>query len=69
MISAERIIAYETGELSPPEMVEMFSEMIADGTVWHLQGSYGRTAAALIESGWIASDGTIDHDRIAEDTD
>jgi len=31
--------------------VAMFQEMINDGTVWQLQGSYGRTAQALIAGG------------------
>ena len=29
----------------------MFQEMIDDGSVWKLQGSYGRMATALIEDG------------------
>jgi hypothetical protein len=29
----------------------MFQEMINDGSVWELQGAYGRTAVYLIEQG------------------
>jgi len=45
------IMDYEGGELSEDEMIEGFQQLISRGTVWHLQGSYGRTAAALIDAG------------------
>ena len=45
------IIDYEAGELEGDDIVEGFQHLIDDGTVWSLQGSYGRAAAALIESG------------------
>jgi hypothetical protein len=55
----DQIIEYESGELNDKEIIEMFSEMIQDGTVWQLQGSYGRTASAFIESGWLDEKGNI----------
>ena len=45
------IIAYEGGELSDEQLIEGFQHMIDDGSVWNLQGHYGRTAAALIRAG------------------
>ncbi len=45
------IIRYETGEADEDEIIEGFQHLIDTGTVWHLQGHYGRTAAALIEAG------------------
>lgn len=45
------IIAFEEGEQDEQDTVEMFQRMINDGSVWKLQGSYGRTAMDLIESG------------------
>lgn len=45
------IMRYEAGEASYDETVEGFQQMIDDGTVWQLQGSYGRTAERLIERG------------------
>lgn len=45
------ICSYEAGECSDDEIVEGFQAMINDGTVWSLQGSYGRAAADLISSG------------------
>ena len=45
------IMAFEEGELDEDQTVQMFQEMIDDGSVWSFQGSYGRTAMDLIESG------------------
>lgn len=45
------IIGYEDGELSEEEVISGFQELINSGIVWDLQGSYGRMASALIESG------------------
>lgn len=44
------IIAYEQGDLSDEDTIKMFQAMINDGSVWGLQGHYGRTAQALIEA-------------------
>lgn len=59
MTLVDKIIAYETGELSNSETLELFSELIKTGQVWQLQGSYGRTAHALIERGYLDKDGNI----------
>ena len=48
----DRIIAYEDGDLDDDEMIELFQALIDDGKVWSLQGSYGRTAKALIDAGY-----------------
>jgi hypothetical protein len=42
---------YEQGELEEEETIELFQHLIDVGLVWQLQGSYGRTAQALIEQG------------------
>jgi hypothetical protein len=52
MVDICKIIDYECGELSDEETIAMFQEMIDDGSVWSLQGHYGRTAAALIDAGY-----------------
>ena len=46
------IIRYEGGEVTDDEVIENFQRMIDDGSVWGLQGSYGRFAAYLIEQGY-----------------
>lgn len=45
------VMRYENGELEEDEIIEGFQHLIDDGTVWELQGSYGRTARNLIEAG------------------
>ena len=45
------IEAYEFGLLDDDETVILFQSLIDSGLAWQLQGSYGRTAVALIEDG------------------
>lgn len=47
-----KIIAFEGGELDFDEQVELFQELIDSGLAWKLQGTYTRTAKALIEAGY-----------------
>lgn len=53
MNQIDRIISYEQGELSDDEIIELFQELVSTGQAWMLQGSYGRTAKALIEAGFV----------------
>jgi hypothetical protein len=48
-----QITAYEMGELDDTEAVELFQELVNNGMAWQLQGSYGRTAMALIDNGLV----------------
>jgi hypothetical protein len=66
MTTVDQIIAYEQGELGAVDTVELFSELVKDGTAWVLQGSYGRAAQSLIDQGFLAEDGTVDRERLAE---
>ena len=43
--------------MSNLEILQLFSELINNGMAWTLQGSYGRTASALIDAGYISEDG------------
>lgn len=45
------LIRYETQNCDEEDVVEGFQHLINSGLAWQLQGSYGRTAAALIDAG------------------
>ena len=47
------IMAYEGGEMSEEDAIKMFQKLVDSGDVWRLQGSYGRTAMAMLEAGVI----------------
>ena len=49
----DRIIAFETGELDNDKTIELFQYLVDTGLAWSLQGSYGRMAQAMIESGHV----------------
>ena len=51
MIDVNKIIKYESGEMSQEEVIEFFQGLIDSGLAWTLQGHYGRTALKLIEWG------------------
>lgn len=55
----DMIMSYEQGDLSDEDTLELFSRLIKSGLAWKLQGSYGRTAKALIDAGRISSKGDI----------
>jgi hypothetical protein len=50
---ANRISDYEIGELDYEETVKLFQDLVDTGIIHSLQGHYGRTAHAMIESGEI----------------
>lgn len=50
----ERIIKFEQGDLEDHEIIAMFQDLLDNETVWQLQGSYGRTAKKLLDTGHIA---------------
>lgn len=53
MIDIDTLIAYETGQLAEEDTIAFFQTLVDTGLVWRLQGSYGRTAAVLIEEGLV----------------
>lgn len=56
---ARDIIDYEQGDLSALQTLELFGLLIREEAIGNLQGSYGRTAAALIENGYLNEAGDI----------
>ena len=50
MKNIDKIIEYETEGLAEQDEIEFFQKIINDGSVWHLQGSYGRRASELLEA-------------------
>ena len=44
-------IAYENGDMDEYEVIDFFQRLVDTGMINHLQGHYGRTAQALIDSG------------------
>ena len=47
-----KIIDFESGLMDQEEVISFFQELIDTGMAWTLQGSYGRTATALIKAGY-----------------
>ena len=48
----DKIMDFESGTLSKEDTIALFQELIDTGMAYQLQGSYGRTAEALIEAGY-----------------
>lgn len=49
----DAMMAWESGELDGDETVALFQTLVDNGMAWSLQGSYGRAAAHLIETGQV----------------
>lgn len=52
MPNIDQLIAFENGELDDDAVIEFIQDGIDKGWVWKLQGFYGRTARALIDTGY-----------------
>lgn len=50
---------YESGSLSNNTTIELFADLVKNGSAWSLQGHYGRTATFLIKEGYISKDGKV----------
>ena len=49
----DKIMKYEDGAMTEPEMIEFFQGLVDTGLAWELQGRYGRTARDLILAGLV----------------
>ena len=47
-----QMMDFENGDLNEQQTIELFQQLIDSGTVWHLQGFYGRMASELIRNGY-----------------
>lgn len=47
------ILEFEEGEITEERLIELFQHLVDTGQAWTLQGTYGRTAMALIEAGLV----------------
>ena len=52
----ERIAAYECGELTQEQVIQLFQELCDSRIILELQGHYGRLAFQLWEAGLITLD-------------
>jgi hypothetical protein len=55
----DSIIRFESGETSPTETLDLFSELISTRQIAGLQGYYHRYAADLIRAGYLSPTGEI----------
>lgn len=53
------IMDYEGGDIQPEAFLELFSHLVKTGQAWSLQGTYGRTAHQLIDTGYLDRTGKI----------
>jgi len=53
----DKIMDYESGQMSEEEMIEFFQELVDTGIISSLQGSYQRTAMGLYQAGLIHKPG------------
>jgi hypothetical protein len=54
-----KIMDFESGNMDDKEFIDFFAELVKTGMAWSLQGTYGRTAAGLIEAEYIDQDGNV----------
>lgn len=55
----DKIIEFESGEMSDEDTLAFFAELVKTGTINHLQGSYQRTAVNLLRQGYIDQAGNV----------
>ena len=53
------LMEYEAGTLDDDRTLDLFAGLVQTGMAWTLQGSYGRTAMAMIREGWLSKTGEI----------
>ncbi|HEY5989232.1 MAG TPA: hypothetical protein VIV12_23060 [Streptosporangiaceae bacterium] len=56
-MDVSRISAFEQGELSDDDTLDLFADLIRTGAIWRMQAAYRHCAADLIEQGLVSGDG------------
>lgn len=60
------IMDWEVGEGTTLGFIALFAYLVKTGKAWSLQGSYGRTAKALIDEGLMNDKGEVNHAELAD---
>lgn len=50
------LLDWTNGDLSGPESLELFADLVNTGYAWTLEGHIGREAQRLIDSGMLVAD-------------
>ena len=58
-MNIDTMMAYESGELNEAETINFFAELVKTKMAWSLQGHYGRVASAMIDAGFISTEGEV----------
>ena len=66
---ADKLFAYEAGELNEEETIELFQYMVDTGFAWELQGRIQRTAQDYIDAGLVTLPSPDQPDPEEEQTD
>jgi hypothetical protein len=61
-----RIMDYESGELGPRQVLELFSDLAKSGTLSHLQGAYHRQYMVFRGAGLLDENDDICDEALAE---
>lgn len=49
----DKIMDFESGQMTEEEIIKFFQELIDSGLAWTLQGTYGQMAQSLIDQGLV----------------
>ena len=52
-------------QFTPTEEMELLAALVADGTIWELQGFYGSLGGAALEAGLITPEGRVTEEGYA----
>lgn len=52
-VTVDELVSWESNELSHEQELDLFQRLVNSGLAWQLQGTYGRYARYLIDTGQI----------------